>query len=614
MHSNTTLFENKERFEKGFPADFIAEGVDQTRGWFYTLMVISTCLFDKPAFKSLIVNGLVLAEDGKKMSKSLRNYPDPNLVIDSQCADALRLYLINSPVVRAEQLKFSEKGVEGVVSGVLLPWFHGFRFFMQASKAREANTGAAFVPDAKVALSSKNSLDMWIIAAAAQLVKFVHQEMGAYRLYTVVPRLVDFIDQLTNWYMRFNRDRIKGVFGDEEAVYGLNVLYDVLMTMTLIMAPFTPFFSEYLYGFLRRFQPLYLNTDPSVPEDTIGKSPSVHFLMLPAVDESRLNQAAIDRFKPLQDAINLGRAARERRPIFKKSNFPAKNATVIVANAKDMESLEFFKSYFISEINVWNVDFTTDFSKNCTLKVVPDFRALGKRLGKDMKKVAAGINKLTQEEIFEFKNSGKMNICGYELTSLDLVTRVDYSGDTKKYEAAVSDDGSIMVAIDCSVEEENWQEYRAKQIVKVVNRLRKDAGLEVADQVEVYYEVLDKDAEAMTSCLNKHEGIILKKLKGLPKPVSAKKRNCQEIIKGPVDVDFEKLEITLTRATPSVNINAVKSLFANERDEAKREQALESAVMYIQTCDMTSLAQMDSVDIKVDGISILLKQGVHFSV
>jgi isoleucyl-tRNA synthetase len=147
-------FENQERFNKGFPADFIAEGLDQTRGWFYTLMVISTCLFDKPAFKNLIVNGLVLAADGKKMSKRLNNYPDPNLVIHKYGADALRLYLINSPVVRADVLKFQEEGVNEVVRGVLLPWYNAFRFFVQCVERWESMAGTLFKPDVEKSKSS----------------------------------------------------------------------------------------------------------------------------------------------------------------------------------------------------------------------------------------------------------------------------------------------------------------------------------------------------------------------------------------------------------------------------------------------------------------------------
>lgn len=337
-------FENKERFEKGFPADFIAEGLDQTRGWFYTLMVISTCLFDRPAFKNLIVNGLVLASDGKKMSKRLKNYPDPVDVIKKYGADALRLYLINSPVVRAESLKFTEEGVKDVVRGVLLPWYNAFRFFIQCTERLESSPASGaqgFVPDINVARASTNDIDVWILAATMGLVQFVHQEMKAYRLYTVVPRLVSCIEELTNWYVRLNRDRLKGVMGDAEAVIGLNVLFEVLLTMTQIMAPFTPFFAEYLYQQLRKLLPLYGNTDPAVPADAIGKADSVHYLMLPVPDEKSLNPRAVSRFKTLQQAVTLARVARERRKI--RNNLPLKNVLVVAATKEDIEAIEYLQ-------------------------------------------------------------------------------------------------------------------------------------------------------------------------------------------------------------------------------------------------------------------------------
>eukprot|EP00957_Ditylum_brightwellii_P168684 12839411-Ditylum_brightwellii.AAC.1 len=252
-------FENKEKFEKGFPADFIAEGLDQTRGWFYTLMVLSTALFDKPAFKNLIVNGMVLAGDGKKMAKRLKNYPDPILVISKYGADALRMYLINSPVVRAESLKFQEAGVLGVVKEVFLPLYNAFRFFLQNVERWEGR-GNKFVPDIEKVRGTKNPTDIWISAATQGLIKFVHEEMKAYRLYTVMPALVTFVTQLTNWYVRLNRDRLKGLEGedaDAEAETGLQVLYDVLLDVTVIMAPFTPFITEYFYQHLRKLQPSY---------------------------------------------------------------------------------------------------------------------------------------------------------------------------------------------------------------------------------------------------------------------------------------------------------------------------------------------------------------------
>ena len=179
---------NEEQFAKKFPADFIAEGLDQTRGWFYTLMVISTALFDKPAFNNLIVNGLVLAADGKKMSKRLKNYPDPTLVVNAHGADALRLYLINSPVVKGETLKFMESGVRGVLRDGLLPWFNAYCFFAQQAARLEMHTGTGLMRDERCARASTNVMDIWITANLEGLVKFVHEEMKAYRLYTVVPR------------------------------------------------------------------------------------------------------------------------------------------------------------------------------------------------------------------------------------------------------------------------------------------------------------------------------------------------------------------------------------------------------------------------------------------
>lgn len=192
-------FDNKERFEANFPADFIAEGLDQTRGWFYTLMVISTCLFDKPPFQNLIVNGLVLASDGKKMSKRLKNYPPPDDILKKYGADALRLYLISSPVVRAEPLRFKEEDVLGMIKRVFLPWINAFRFFQQGVARLEMEKGTIFTPSPERARASTNVMDVWIQASLQGMIKFVHDEMAAYRLYTVTPRLLRFIEELTNW-------------------------------------------------------------------------------------------------------------------------------------------------------------------------------------------------------------------------------------------------------------------------------------------------------------------------------------------------------------------------------------------------------------------------------
>lgn len=398
-------FENKESFEKGFPADFIAEGLDQTRGWFYTLMVLSTALFGEPAMKNVIVNGLVLAADGKKMSKRLKNYPDPTLVINKYGADALRMYLINSPVVRAEELKFKEAGVLGVVKEVFLPWYNVFRFFLQNVERWEGGS-RKFVPSVDKVKATTNATDIWISAATQDLIKFVHAEMSAYRLYTVMPALVAYVTQLTNWYVRLNRDRLKGLEGedsDAEAETGLQVLYDVLLDVTIIMGPFTPFITEFFYQHLRKLQPSYAEaangggkTNPVMP----GKSDSVHFLRLPEYDESRLNADAVEAMEALQSIVEQGRNAREKRNISLRT--PVKSVVAILRNPSENVIKGItgpLKKYILSELNAWDFTFVPKEEQHdwVTLSLTPDFKVLGKKLGKQMKAVGAAVKNLTHD-------------------------------------------------------------------------------------------------------------------------------------------------------------------------------------------------------------------------
>ncbi|KAL6576728.1 hypothetical protein OROMI_011004 [Orobanche minor] len=267
-------FENKELFDNNFPGHFVAEGVDQTRGWFYTLMVLSTALFGKPAFRNLICNGLVLAEDGKKMSKRLKNYPPPSQVINEYGADALRLYIINSRVVQAETLSFKEQGVYGMVKDVLLPWYNAYRFFVQNAKRLEVLGLAPFTPvDQSIIQKSSNVLDQWINSATQSLVHFVRQEVDAYRLNKVVPELLKFLDNLNNIYVRFSRKRLKGRTGEEDCRTALSTLYYVLLTLCKSMAPFTPFFTEVLYQNLRKA--------------ANGSEESIHYCNFPAVQGKR---------------------------------------------------------------------------------------------------------------------------------------------------------------------------------------------------------------------------------------------------------------------------------------------------------------------------------------
>ena len=216
----------QDEFQKRFPADFIAEGLDQTRGWFYTLLVLSTALFDQPAWKNLIVNGMVLAEDGSKMSKRKKNYPAPSKIFDNYGADALRIYLCSSPVVRADSLKFSEDGVGFICTSVLSPWYNAYNFFVE-NAARFERTGERFVYREDAHESMSNVMDKWILSELQSLVKFFRAEMEGYRLYTVLPKLLNFIDLLTNTYVRMNRTRIRGQMSKDDTFCSTQALFHV---------------------------------------------------------------------------------------------------------------------------------------------------------------------------------------------------------------------------------------------------------------------------------------------------------------------------------------------------------------------------------------------------
>ena len=527
-------------------------------------------------------------------------------VLGKSGADALRLYLINSPVVRAENLRFSQDGVDEVVKGVLLPWFNAFRFFTQCVERWEQVSGNKFIPSSDVSKSSRNVLDVWILASTFGLVQYVHEEMKAYRLYTVVPRLVEFIEELTNWYVRLNRDRLKGA-GDEGeagALLGLNVLFEVMLTMTLIMSPFTPFFTEYLYQHLRKLLPLYNNIDTTVPSDAPGKAASVHFLMLPSPDLSRVDKIAESRFKTLQLAVSLVRNVRQRKNI--RMNLPLKNVVVVAANESDIEALNHLRSYFLGEINAWDITLSTDVGL-CVLKTIPNWKLLGAKLGKQMKAVAAAVNTLTQPEILEFMKKGTITLAGFELTTEEIVIKREFNGDAKIYEASVSDDGSLLVAVNTTFEEPQYQELRASTLAASIQKLRKSAGLVVQDKVEIFFA---ESGNQVCSAVGQHANSVVKRLKTLPLPVSLMPKNsiliAKEVVK---DAGLSASDVTVYLTKPTVNVDTESIKALNSKVTGV---IADMAAMYLQTMDLDRVTSAGSIIVEIDGCSLELQKDVHY--
>ncbi|KAL4762636.1 isoleucine--tRNA ligase ILS1 [Aspergillus foveolatus] len=494
-------FENKEQFEKSFPGDFIAEGLDQTRGWFYTLTVLGTHLFGKLPFKNCVVNGIVLAEDGKKMSKRLKNYPDPSLIMDRYGSDALRLYLINSPVVRAEPLRFKESGVKEIVAKVLLPLWNSYKFFEGQAALLKKTAGIDFIWDPKVEASNTNVMDRWILASCQSLLKFVNQEMAGYRLYTVVPRLLGLIENTTNWYIRFNRKRLKGENGVDDTLHALNTLFEVLYTLVRGLAPFTPFLTDNIYGRLL----------PHIPEAIRGEdSRSVHFLPFPEVREELFDEVVERRVARMQKVIEMARVSRERRSLGLKT--PLKSLVVIHQDQQYLDDVKSLEGYILEEINIQELVLSTDEEKyNVQYSVSADWPTLGKKLKKDAQKVKKALPSLTSDDVKKFVAEKKILVDGIELVEGDLVVKKGLKQDASAEDKEPAADAEVLTILDAKLYPELAHQGLGREIVNRLQRLRKKAGLVPTDDVKMEYVVLsDPDNIGIAEAFNTQASVIEK--------------------------------------------------------------------------------------------------------
>ncbi|CAI1803028.1 hypothetical protein SEUBUCD646_0B00490 [Saccharomyces eubayanus] len=493
-------FENVEKFEQRVPANFISEGLDQTRGWFYTLSVLGTHLFGTVPYKNVIVSGIVLASDGRKMSKSLKNYPDPLIVLDKYGADALRLYLINSPVLKAESLKFKEEGVKEVVSKVLLPWWNSFKFLDGQISLLKKTYDIDFKYDPSV--KSDNVMDRWILASMQSLVQFIHEEMGQYKLYTVVPKLLNFIDELTNWYIRFNRRRLKGENGVDDCLKALNSLFDALFTFVRAMAPFTPFLSDSIYLKLKEY----------IPESVLSKygkdGRSVHFLSYPEVRKEYFDEAIETAVSRMQSVIDLGRNIREKKTISLKT--PLKTLVILHSDESYLKDVEALKNYIIEELNVRDVVITSDEAKyGVEYKAVADWPILGKKLKKDAKKVKDALPSVTSDEVREYLETGKLEVAGIKLVKGDLNAIRGLPESAVQSGQETRTDQKVLIILDTKIYTELKTEGLARELVNRIQKLRKKCGLEATDDVLVEYELV-KDTIDFEAIVKEHFDMLSK--------------------------------------------------------------------------------------------------------
>ena len=478
-------FEDAEAFSRRFPADYIAEGLDQTRGWFYTLLVLATALFDQAPFRNCVVNGLILAEDGRKMSKSLKNYPDPYALMESTGADALRAYLINSPVVRAEPLRFSEAGVREVVRTVMLPLWNAYSFF--TTYAAADGLGAADLAAAP-APAERPEIDRWILSVLQSLVGRVNREMEGYYLYDVVPPLISFVDDLTNWYIRrsrrrFWRQRNAGTPEvQRDTLSAFATLYEVLVTFAKVMAPVLPFVTEYLYQ--------ALVVDQAAP----GEAPprSVHHCDYPEAEPALIDQELEGQMALVRGVVGLGRGLRRTHAVRVRQPLPS---LIVVSHEPAVRAaVDAHTDLIADELNVKAVTTSENERAHAHLSAKPNYRRLGPRLGPRMKDFAAAIESLDEAALARLLAGESLTVAGESLGVEDIVvTRRPRPG------VVVAAADRLSVALDITVTPELAREGLAREVVKVVQGMRRSAGLEVSDRIALSWASgSPRVAEAMT--------------------------------------------------------------------------------------------------------------------
>lgn len=459
-------FENKKLFDENFPADFIAEGLDQTRGWFYTLTVLSTALFGRSAFKNVIVNGLVLAENGAKMSKRLKNYPDPLDVVHQYGADAIRLYLLHSSAVKGEDLSFSKSGVELILRQILIPLWNAYSFFV--TYARIYHWEKTELP-----LKLDQAIDEWIVSLLHKLIHEVECGMNEYDLSRAVEPFVGFIDQLTNWYIRRSRRRFWEEEDSEDRRQAFATLYYVLVKLTQIAAPYVPFIAEAIYRNLRGDE----------------MKESVHLTDFPTYEETRRSTRLEAEMEVVQVAVSLGHALRKEHKL--KVRQPLAKAYVIASNRQILSFLEEQRHLIAEELNVKTLVFSDNEKEFVSLKCKPNFRILGKKVGKLMPLVHKKIEGLDQTELKALQDGHpiKMDVDG----NLLMITPEDVQVEREVHASLVAaNQGEITLAIETELNEDLICEGLAREIINKVNTMRREAHLAVTDRIILRIDCSDK--------------------------------------------------------------------------------------------------------------------------
>ena len=470
----------KESPEFGQTADFIAEGVDQTRGWFFTLHAIHTMVSDSIAYKNVISNGLVLDKEGNKMSKRLGNAVDPFKALDEYGADALRWYMLTN-AQPWDNLKFDASGVDEIRRKFFGTLYNTYSFFALYANVDGFDCSAAQVP-----VEKRPEIDRWIISLLNTLIKDVEASYENYDITSAGRMIQDFVcDHLSNWYVRLNRKRFWGGEMDEDKVAAYQTLYSCLESVALLAAPIAPFFMENLF------------LDLNAVSHRFAES-SVHQTAMPAVDESLIDKDLEERMELAQLSSSMILALRRKVNI--KVRQPLAKLVIPILDDKLQEQFQRVQSLVLNEVNVKEVEFIRNTEGLITKKIKPNFKTLGKRYGKQMKEIASAFAVMDQKSIAEIERSGMAEDPRYllHLAGGDVVLeRGDYEITSEDMPGwLVASEGKLTVALDITISEALKREGTARELVNRIQNLRKESGFDVTDKIVA---IVEKNSEIVAS-------------------------------------------------------------------------------------------------------------------
>lgn len=444
-------FENKKWFDEHNPSDFVAEYVGQIRGWFYYLHVLAGALFEKPAYQNCIIHGTILANDGKKVSKSSKNYTDPMVLFKTMGTDALRLYLYRSKAILLDDMQFDDNGIQDQLKSIILPLWNAFNFFISYAEID------GFTPNENEDFEVNNELDKWILALLYQTEKEISGKMDNYLIDGYVEPVSKLVDGLTNWYIRRSRRRFYGNEMTADKLSGYNTMFYVLNSISKLLAPITPFVSEKLFN--------------SINEDGV----SVHLQNWPEVKEEYKNDKLLEEINVVQQTIYLARVLREKNNV--KNRQPLQTV-MIYTNDNQIEIINKYSSIILEELNVKEISIVDEVEKIAKMVIKPNFNIIRSMYAGSMPEIIKSIN----QKQFEIKENAVL--IGNEQFSKDILL-IEYVANNN---LPVISDSGIVVSLDLNLSEDLLREGCAREIIRNVQDARKQLGCELVERISINFK------------------------------------------------------------------------------------------------------------------------------